>query len=148
MRFWNAIEKIAIKKYQLQDAVCVDKYTKFCEDSIENGGIINKIIFHNNYLYRCEVGYLVSDIESLRGKSGYFYEYSLSDFNKLFDVVNAKYQTITYFGINPEKLLENIIEKKLVGIDRIVPVGKAMDIDAIWDGHNIISELSRIIHIE
>ena len=26
--------------------------------------------------------------------------------------------------------------------------GKAMDIDAIWDGHNLIAELSRIIQVE
>ena len=72
----------------------------------------------------------------------------MSNFNELFDVVNAKYQTVTYFGLDPEKLLQAVVEKKLVGIDRIVPIGKAMDIDAIWDGHNLIAELSRIIHIE
>lgn len=145
--FWNAVEKTAKKKYQLQDAVCVDKYTKACEDSINSSDIIDKIMYEDNYLYRCEIKEIISAVENLRGKCGYFYEYSLRTFNELFDVVNAKYQTITYFGINPEELLKAIVEKKLVGIDRIVPIGKAMDIDAIWDGHNLIAELSRIIHI-
>ena len=148
MAFWNAVEKTAKKKYQLQDAVCVDKYTKACEDSIKNNEIIDKIITSDNYLFRCEIKEIIPDVENLRGKCGYFYEYSLRDFNELFEVVNAKYQTITYFGINPEELFQTIVEKKLVGIDRIVPVGKAMDIDAIWDGHNLIAELSRLIHIE
>jgi len=143
--FWDAVEKIAIKKYQLQDAVCVDKFTKFCEDSIDNGEVIKKILFHDNYLYRCEICYLVPNIDALRGKCGYFYEYSLKDLNDLFKIINAKYQTVTYFGIDPQKLLETLIEKKTVGIDRIVPIGKAMDIDAIWDGHNLIAELSREI---
>lgn len=146
--FWNAVEKTAKKKYQLQDAVCVDKYTKACEDSIKNNEIIDKIMNDDNYLYRCEIKEIIPDVENLRGKCGYFYEYSLKDFNELFDVVNAKYQTITYFGINPEELLQTIVEKKLLGIDRIVPIGKATDIDAIWDGHNLIAELSRIVHIE
>ena len=145
LSFWAAVEKTAKKKYQLQDAVCVDKYTKFCEDSIDNGEVINKISFKDNYLYRCEIYDLISTIDLLRGKCGYFYEYSLKDFNELFRIINAKYQTVTYFGINPEKLLEAIIEEKLVGIDRIVPIGKAMDIDAIWDGHNLVAELSREI---
>ena len=148
MAFWSAVEKTAKKKYQLQDAVCVDKYTKACEDSIKNSEIIYKIMYDDNYLYRCEIKEIIPDVENLRGKCGYFYEYSLRDFNELFDVVNAKYQTITYFGINPEELLQTIVEKKFVGIDRIVPIGKAMDIDAIWDGHNLIAELSRIINIE
>lgn len=145
MKYWRAIEKTAKKKYQLQDAVCVDKYTKACEDSIRNNEIIDEIITDDNYLYRCEVKEIIPDVENLRGKCGYFYEHSLRDFNELFDVINAKYQTVTYFGIDPVKLLQAIVEKKLVGIDRIVPIGKAMDIDAIWDGHNLVAELSRKI---
>lgn len=143
--FWEIVEKTAAKKYQLQDAVCVDKYTKLCEDSIDNGEIIDKIISHDNYLYRCNIKELDPQIDKLRGKCGYFYEYSLKNFDELFNIVNSKYQTVTYFGINPENLLNKIIKKKIVGIDRIVPIGKAMDIDAIWDGHNLIAELSRII---
>ena len=146
--FWKGVEKTAIKKYQLQDAVCVDKYTKLCEDSIDNWEIIDKIIFHDNYLYKCNIKELNPRIDKLRGKCGYFYEYSLKDFDELFNIVNSKYQTVTYFGIRPEKLLHDIINKKIVGIDRIVPIGKAMDIDAIWDGHNLIAELSRIITAE
>jgi hypothetical protein len=147
LRFWNAVKKIAEKKYQLQDAVCVDKYTKFCEDSIDNGEIIDKIVFNDNYLYRCEIKKLSLYVDSLRGKCGYFYEYSLKKFDELFNIVNPKYQTITYFGIDPKELQRMVIEKRLNGIDRIVPIGKAMDIDEIWDGHNLIAELSRIITI-
>ena len=148
MTFWNAVEKAAKNKYLLQDAVCVDKYTKACEDSIKSRDIIDKIMYDDNYLYRCEIKEIIPKVEDLRGKCGYFYEYSLKDLDELFDVVNTKYQTVTYFGIDSEKLLNTVIEKKLVGIDRIVPIGKAMDIDAIWDGHNLIAELSRIINIE
>lgn len=144
-RFWDAAEKIVLKRYQLQDAVCVDKYTKFCDDSINNDGMIDSISFHDNYLYRCKIKTLVPQVDALRGKCGYFYEYSLKDYDELYSIVNSKYQTITYFGVDPEKLLQDVIEERLVGIDRIVPIGKAMDIDAIWDGHNLIAELSRII---
>ena len=31
------------------------------------------------------------------------------------------------------------------GIDRIVPVGKAMDIGVVWDGHELIREASRLV---
>ena len=33
------------------------------------------------------------------------------------------------------------------GIDRIVPVGKTMDFDLIWDGYNLYERLTRTIHI-
>ena len=65
----------------------------------------------------------------------------------MYSVVTDKYQTITYFGINPEELQQNIIENKLRGIDRIVPIGKAMDIGVIWDGHDLLRELSREISV-
>ena len=148
MRFWNVVEKVAKNKYPLQDAVCVDKYTKFCEDSIDNGEITDRIDFHDNYLYRCEIKKLSLSVDGLRGKCGYFYEYSLKEFDELFNIINPKYQTITYFGIDPKELQRAVIEKRIDGVDRIVPIGKAMDIDAIWDGHNLISELSRVITVK
>ena len=41
-----------------------------------------------------------------------------------------------------------VIDNRLRGIDRIVPVGRAMDIGIIWDGYDIISMLSRIVQAE
>ncbi len=60
-------------------------------------------------------------------------------------IVNEKYQTLTYFGVEAEKLQEMVMKNCLRGIDRIVPVGKAMDIGIVWDGYDIIGILSRII---
>ena len=42
---------------------------------------------------------------------------------------------------------EDLIAANVRGIDRIVPIGKAMDIDVIWDGHDLVRELSRIVKI-
>ena len=33
------------------------------------------------------------------------------------------------------------------GIDRVVPVGKTMDFDLIWDGYNLVERLTRVIRI-
>lgn len=44
-------------------------------------------------------------------------------------------------------LREELIAANIRGIDRIVPVGKAMDIDVIWDGHDLVGELSRIVNV-
>lgn len=32
-----------------------------------------------------------------------------------------------------------------MGVDRVVPVGQAMDMSILWDGMNMIESLSRII---
>lgn len=146
IRFWDVVYKTAKEKYVLQDASSVDKYTKLCEDSV-NLDIIKSFAHKDNLLYRVEISQLSSNIEDLRGKCGYFYEYALKNFDELFAIINEKYQTITYFGIDPENLKKQIVENNLSGVDRIVPIGKAMDINVIWDGHDLVSELSRIISV-
>ena len=145
-KFWNYIYNYAENKYNLQDAVCVDKYTKLCEDAILYDNISESIV-KTNLLYCSEIKELSEDITEIRGKGGYFYEYSLKDLNEFYQVVNEKYQTITYFGIEPEEILKDVVKLNLSGIDRIVPIGKAMDINVIWDGHDLVKELSRIIGI-
>lgn len=145
-KFWNFVYDYANSKYNLQDAVAVDKYTKLCEDAIMYDNI-GETSIKTNLLYRSEIKKLNSDITEIRGKGGYFYEYTLTDKNELYKMINEKYQTITYFGIDEKELLNDIIKNEITGIDRIVPIGKAMDIDVIWDGHDLVKELSRIIGV-
>lgn len=146
--FWNAVLNLAKQKYNLQAAVCVDKYTNLCENAIDYYEIINNVQNYENLLYRCELKNINSSVEKLRGKGGYFYEYSLQNLNEFFEIVNEKYQTITYFGINSCEIGKEITNHNLNGIDRIVPIGKAMDIGVMWDGHNLVAELSRTIICE
>ncbi|MCQ2286672.1 MAG: acyl-CoA reductase, partial [Bacteroidales bacterium] len=98
-----------------------------------------------NLLYRIELNSLSSANERMRGHGGYFYEYSLKNLDELCDCVSEKYQTLTYFGVSPEELRSVVIQNCLRGIDRIVPVGKAMDIGTTWDGYDLVRILSRIV---
>ena len=61
--------------------------------------------------------------------------------------INSKYQTLTYLGFQKEELEDFVIKNRLSGIDRIVPVGQALDIDIIWDGYDLAKSLSRIIDV-
>lgn len=63
----------------------------------------------------------------------------------MLDVLNNKCQTVTFFGIDREKLLKYIIHNGIIAIDRIVPIGRAANIDIVWDGFNIINMISREI---
>jgi len=53
------------------------------------------------------------------------------------------------FGIfeNISKANKFIENNNLTGVDRIVPVGMALDLDFKWDGYNIMERLTRIINI-
>lgn len=143
-RFWNAVLTLANKRYDMQASLAVDKYTKLCEDAINEVSISN-ITRQGNMLYRIELSKLGKDVALLRGKGGYFYEYSLQSWEELTGIVSEKYQTLLYFGIEAEELQRFVLTNHLRGIDRIVPIGKAMDIGLIWDGYDLISTMSRVV---
>lgn len=145
-KFWTAVSNIASKKYRLLDVNAVDKYTLFCQNAIELNNV-SDFRKHGNNVFRLSLSSLPDDMDSLRGKFGYFYEYDTDDINSIAHIVNTKFQTLTYFGIDKSKLKKFVVENRLLGIDRIVPIGKALDIDVIWDGYDIIRTLSRIVDV-
>ena len=68
--------------------------------------------------------------------------------NDVAKIVNKKYQTLTYFGFNKNFFRDFLFDNSLKGIDRIVPIGKALDIGLIWDGYDLNKFLTRIIDIK
>ena len=79
-----------------------------------------------------------------RDNSGYFYEYDCKDILDLVPLCNDKRcQTIAYIG--DSKIILPLIQSGVKGIDRVVPMGKTMDFDLIWDGYNLPSLLTRTI---
>lgn len=143
-KFWYAVNTIAKDKYVLQSTIAVDKYTKLFENILDTDDV-SKICYNDNYLYRVELKRLSPKVGCLRGKAGYFYEYPINSFDELNNIVEQRYQTITCYGINREELKEFVLKQRLSGIDRIVPVGSAMDIGVIWDGYDLIGTMSRIV---
>ena len=76
-------------------------------------------------------------------ESGGFFEYETKNISKVKEFVNNKYQTLTYFGIDKNKLKDFVFKNNLKGIDRIVPIGQSLNIGLMWDGYNIPIILSR-----
>ncbi|PHR69815.1 MAG: acyl-CoA reductase [Arcobacter sp.] len=142
--FWNALYLKVKNKYELSSVNAVDKFTLLCKNSIDLDVRINFKNF-DNFIYVLNLNQLVKDIDKHHGKFGYFFEYDTDNFDELSSIVTNKYQTLTYFGINKNELVNFVVNNSLVGIDRIVPIGKALDMDVIWDGYDIVSKLSRII---
>ena len=55
---------------------------------------------------------------------------------------------VTWFGLDPDEIRSVVLKNRLRGIDRITPVGKAMDIGVIWDGYDLVRMLSRLVNVE
>ena len=129
------------------DVSVIDKYSLLMNDFINKKNIKNFKIYNNN-IYLVNLNKLSKDIDTYRGKWGYFYEYDANNLNEIVNIINSKFQTLTYFGFK-KSILSNFIKiNRLSGIDRIVPIGRALDMQTIWDGYDIEKTLSRIIDIK
>ena len=146
-RFWTALYEKAKKSYPLQASVAVDKYTRLCQDLIDRDDILNQKSF-GNLLNIVSLKDVPGDTKSCEGFGGYFYQTNITDFDQVVKVADERLQTITYFGIDPQKLAQTLIKYNCFGCDRIVPIGQAMDIDVMWDGFDLIGTMSRRIDIK
>jgi len=146
-RFWAAMDReIARRSYELAAVSAVDKLSQACRDAIELeavGGFTGS----QNTLYRIALSSVSRSIAERRGNCGYFYEFSTDDVKDVAQAITWKYQTLTYAGVPEGMLAQFVAIHRMAGIDRIVPVGTAMDIGLVWDGYDLITMLSRICDV-
>lgn len=143
-KFWKCLELLINNKYDFQPIHAMDKFSLLCRSAIEIDGV-HVEEGSNNLLHRVFLKKVPKNIDQFRGQFGLFYEICEKDFSYISHIVNDKYQTLTYYGVDPKNLANRIQSLGLRGIDRIVPIGQALDIGIVWDGYDIVSMLSRVI---
>lgn len=143
--FWKLEHELVKQKYMFQPIQGVNKLTQSYVIAAAEDGI--KIEPHtDNLIVRVTVPEITEDLMGYRDNCGYFYEYNCSDIMNLFPLVNDKHcQTIGYIG--DKSIFIPLIKSGIKGIDRIVPIGKTMDFDLIWDGCNLPEMLTRNVVI-
>jgi hypothetical protein len=122
----------------------VDKYTHLCRTAIQIQGVKARPN-SNNRVIRVALDELPANISDYRGRYGFFFETIDNDLSQLRRIVNTRYQTLTCYGLDTRVLAQTVVTNGLAGIDRVVPVGKALDIGVIWDGYDLIRTMSRIV---
>ena len=142
--FWEALYKIVQEKYNVQPVSAIDKLTALYSHSISGG----KFSFEggeDNLLFRINLERLEKDIDSFTCNSGYFYEYNAGSLYEIAAIINRKYQTMAYYGFSRNELIDVFKSIKPNGVDRITPIGTTMDFALIWDGYDLIGQLSRVV---
>lgn len=145
-KFWNELDKKVVRDYKMPDVAAIEKYDQLCKDIVLLNEYKSNAIY-NQKLYTVELKKLNKNIENLRGKWGYFYEYRIKDISEIKNTISQKFQTITYFGFKKEFMKNFIAKSGNEGIDRAVPIGQALNVGLVWDGYEIISALTRKIVI-
>jgi len=144
--FWTEIEHIVKLRYKIPEINLIDKNVLMLNNAINFDNL--KLTYKSNYLIRVEILKLNNFNTNLRGFSGLFYEHEIKNINNIAKIISPKFQTLLYYGFDKKKLLNFVKDNNLLGIDRIVKIGNALNIDILWDGHDIVSKLSRIVIVE
>lgn len=145
-KFWDTVKRLVIDRYDFPAIKATSKYLNFCVNAI-NYPQTGQLLSSDNYLYRVQLENLPTNCDELRGQFGLFYEYDSKELAELSSIVNEKYQTLTYYGVDKELLGKMVLQNQWLGIDRIVPIGRALDMDLLWDGYDFIREMSRIVDV-
>jgi hypothetical protein len=144
--FWQYFLKIIKKKVKFENYNSFEKFNELTSNIIKINSIASIDRFEN-YLYLVNLD-SIDEIEQIRGKNGTFYVKKIKKINELKKYITEKCQTITYLGFSKNEMLEFVKKNNLNGVDRIVPIGQAMDIDVIWDGYETLKHLSRVITVD
>ncbi len=78
---------------------------------------------------------------------GLLYQFHTADLSPLAGFVDRRDQTVTYFGYEGESLEDLARRLSARGVDRIVPVGKALEFGRYWDGYDLFLEFSRHVDV-
>lgn len=143
--FWKLEHDLVKKKYQLQPIMSINKLTSsyLLAASKEGTYVENR---EDNYIVRVNVPEVKPELMELKDNSGYFFEYDCDDILEIRDFCNNTHcQTIGFLG--EKSAIMPLLISGIKGVDRVVPIGKTMDFDFIWDGYNLVERLTRTIKV-
>ena len=146
IKFWTELHYFAKNNYNLEYASSFYKYDRLLSDILTNTNYINHTSY-GGYIYCINLKNKHINLTDLVSRWGYFYQFDIKNINMVLNFSNNNTQTLTYFGFKKEMILKNFDLKYFKGIDRIVPVGQALDINLNWDGYDVINALTRIIDL-
>lgn len=169
-RFWRCVWLEARERYALEPIAAVDKLIAECSVAlniegarVENAGVSgrqgdkrqgdkrleDKGLGNrgDNLVSRIFIPSLEVGLERYACACGSFIESSGECIDELLRVASKQYQTLAYFGLDPQMILERVKSLGIAGIDRIVPLGRTSDFALKWDGYDMIRMMSRVIDV-
>jgi hypothetical protein len=71
----------------------------------------------------------------------------ISSLDAIDDIIRERDQTVTHFGFDPGDIERIATNNTSLGVSRWTPAGTALDFDHIWDGYDLVAELTRLVRV-
>ena len=151
-KFWESVGALAREKYELAPVQAVGKLNAFYKaaaglNTTQEPSMCTLINAGDNYVTRIKVKKADENLMQYKYNSGFFFEMDIDVLTDILPICADRLQTLTYYGISQEDIINFISKYKPKGIDRAVPMGKSMDFALTWDGYDLIRELSRKVSV-
>lgn len=142
-RFWSLLEaELKAHNYELAGVARIDK-------------LLDVMDMNKTALQPLDLQQYAANIWAIEGDApkdahlrfGQFAEVEISTLSEIGQHIRTQEQTLTYSGFKPQTILDAIAGNSSGLVDRIVPIGRALDIGIYWDGKDVVSLLSRRIAV-
>ncbi|MFD1885634.1 acyl-CoA reductase [Paenibacillus wenxiniae] len=146
-RFWKSMEQVLQKEhYYNEPALNMLRLatSDYYAAQQQTGHVYNS---YASTPVRVEVSEADFQLRDMHCGGGLFLEYGLSELEQLHQHIHERDQTLSYFGFDRQQLAQWAMGIPNRGIDRIVPVGQALDFGSVWDGYDLFTYFSREIAI-
>ncbi|MEG2286050.1 MAG: acyl-CoA reductase [Eubacterium sp.] len=140
--FWDVLYEKVQQEYEIQAVQAISKQHTLLKLAATHTHV-QKVQTEDNRIVRVKVETLTKDLMAYRNNSGYFMEYDAKTMDAIEPLCQSECQTLSYYGVDLKKLKAFIFTTRPKGIDRIVPMGKTMDFELVWDGMDLIERMTR-----
>ncbi len=139
--FWPAVDRAAAAAgFDTEESQAVAKLLAEQELALEGGAEILATPTNRLRVVSREDGFG----QAASPGFGFFTQYRLDSLADLAAFARRDWQTIGSYGIAAEDWRGFLEGEQPLGIDRIVPLGSALDFDRIWDGVDLLVAMTRI----
>ena len=146
--FWSLLEaRVLGKDPDISAADVMNKVVASSMMAIDHPGV-HVLPARYGYIHRVALPGLEDVDEHLHCGAGLFYETRLDSLMELAPYLSRRNQTVTSFGFTRDNWQQLITTSATNGIDRIVPMGQALDFSVTWDGMDLLTAFCREISLE
>ena len=145
--FWkNYLSLLARKDYQNTSGMMMDRFV--ASNFLSAINLSKRVNSAIDYPTRLKVHDLNSQIlREFHPGNGLFYEIEVQNIDQIAKQVKNTDQTLTYFGLDNSEISDLLSLISNRGLDRILPIGEALDFSVIWDGYDLIEAFTRKVVI-
>ena len=148
-RFWTALgSKLAETGWQLEPAAMMARMTAVQSFAARNETPPVSGDWAARGIVRIALPRLTEDARRSHPGGGVFYETVVPTLEALDDMLGPRDQTLCVYGVARDTLRKWLKNRTGAGIDRVVPVGHALDFSSVWDGQDLMDVFTREVALE